>query len=179
MMIHLIWFFTILPLASSQNLGLQITDPIPSQCLDAPCIYIGDCRSQDGVCGETAVHCNDDSTWVPACGGGAGLAKPIVTSPPLTAQPSIFMPDPVPTATMAPQSIPPKISPTTTAPTPTGTFILRGPSGTPGPTEDVGWFDPDSWDSGVSGQNSSSMKEGPKSQLLVLMTTVAVAWAML
>ena len=61
----------------------------------------------------------------------------------------------------------------------TGTFILRGPSGTPGPTEDVGWFDPDSWDSGVSGQNSSSLKEGPKSQLLVLMTTVAVAWAML
>ena len=87
---------------------------------------------------------------------------------------------PQPTATMAPQSIPPTISPTTTAPTPTGTFILRVPSGTPGPTEDVGWFDPDSWDSGVSGsQNSSSMKEGPKSQLLVLMTTVAVAWAML
>lgn len=96
------------------------------------------------------------------------------------------MPDPVPTPiirptiTVAPQSIPPTISPTTTAPTPTGTFILRGPSGTPAPTENVGWFDPDSWDSGVSGsQNSSSVREGPKSQLLVLMTTVAVAWAVL
>lgn len=54
----------------------ELTDPGSQQCLTAPCNYAGECRARSGVCGDTTVHCNEESTWVPACGGSAGLDKP-------------------------------------------------------------------------------------------------------
>ncbi|KAL9190560.1 hypothetical protein ACHAXT_000266 [Thalassiosira profunda] len=62
-----------LPMASSQP-------PLPnSQCVAAPCTYVGECRDRSGVCGDTVMHCNANSIWVPACGGGGGLVKPAPT----------------------------------------------------------------------------------------------------
>mmetsp|Transcript_5176 Transcript_5176/g.11243 ORF Transcript_5176/g.11243 Transcript_5176/m.11243 type:complete len:230 (+) Transcript_5176:216-905(+) len=54
--------------------------PLNQNCLDRPCTYLGECRSRSGTCGDTVAHCNAESTWVPACGGGAGLAKPAATA---------------------------------------------------------------------------------------------------
>mmetsp|Transcript_10830 Transcript_10830/g.25185 ORF Transcript_10830/g.25185 Transcript_10830/m.25185 type:complete len:220 (+) Transcript_10830:278-937(+) len=48
----------------------------PSQCIASPCLYSGECRDRSGLCGDTVAHCNAESQWVPACGGGGNLKKP-------------------------------------------------------------------------------------------------------
>jgi hypothetical protein len=56
----------------SQN---SIENPSVTQCLAAPCDYVGECRSDSNECGEGSNYCNELSIWVPACGGGGTLEK--------------------------------------------------------------------------------------------------------
>jgi hypothetical protein len=56
----------------SQN---SIENPSVTQCLAAPCDYVGECRSDSNTCGEGSSYCNELSIWVPACGGGGTLQK--------------------------------------------------------------------------------------------------------
>lgn len=86
----------------------MITNPESVNCIAMPCTYKGECRDRSGTCGDTAVHCNTESQWVPACGGGAGLDRPNTeqqqtgaqqTAPP-TNRPTNMRPKP----TMAPQA---------------------------------------------------------------------------
>lgn len=57
-------------------------DPSPTNCLAAPCMYKGECRGASDTCGASNDYCNSESIWIPACGGGAGLDRPVVTSSP-------------------------------------------------------------------------------------------------
>lgn len=96
-----------LPLGSSQSENL-----LPNNCLAAPCKYKGECRDRAGICGDTVAHCTKESLWVPGCGGGLGLDKPVeieatAQSPP----PPANRPTPQPVA-MA--RAPPTASPLTT-----------------------------------------------------------------
>ena len=76
----LVWvLLVLLQLVSSQTVS-------SNNCLSAPCEYVGECRDPTGACGDTTAHCNTESIWVPACGGGGGIYKPstldtTVTSP--------------------------------------------------------------------------------------------------
>ncbi|KAL3776922.1 hypothetical protein ACHAWO_004161 [Cyclotella atomus] len=71
----------------SQN---SIENPSVTQCLAAPCDYVGECRSDSNTCGEGSSYCNDLSIWVPACGGGGTLEKePALTETASTAQASV------------------------------------------------------------------------------------------
>jgi hypothetical protein len=76
----LVWvLLVLLQLVSSQTVSSD-------NCLSAPCEYVGECRDPTGACGDTTAHCNTESIWVPACGGGGGIYKPstldaTVTSP--------------------------------------------------------------------------------------------------
>jgi len=56
--------------------AIDAQQPMPSQCVAAPCLYAGECRDRSGLCGDTVAHCNAESQWVPACGGGGNLKKP-------------------------------------------------------------------------------------------------------
>lgn len=49
-----------------------------SQCIGMPCQYKGECRSKLGECGTTTVHCDAESHWVAACGGGSALVRPVI-----------------------------------------------------------------------------------------------------
>lgn len=70
--ISLAVFICTLEISSSQY---SIDYPSPTQCLAAPCDYVGECRSANTDCGEGADYCNELSLWVPACGGGGTLQK--------------------------------------------------------------------------------------------------------
>ena len=52
--------------------------PTSSQCIGMPCQYKGECRSKLGECGTTTAHCDAESQWVAACGGGSELVRPAV-----------------------------------------------------------------------------------------------------
>ncbi len=134
----------------------------PDMCIGAPCLYVGECRDKVGECGDTVLHCDAESQWVPACGGGGDLDKPTAIETTATM---------VPQATSSSGSIEsslverPTFSPVTAwqewtnqnndqpnydqgAPDPTtgqegGSNAAS--NGTPG------WFDPDGWDDGKNG----------------------------
>jgi len=78
------------PLASSQ----EASSLLPNNCLAAPCRYRGECRDRMGVCGDTVDHCNAESLWVPGCGGGLDLEKPMGVQE--------FVPSPTPPTNQAP-----------------------------------------------------------------------------
>lgn len=62
----------LVPATLSQH---NIENPNLTQCLAAPCEYIGECRSDSNECGEGSNYCNELSIWVPSCGGGGTLQK--------------------------------------------------------------------------------------------------------
>mmetsp|Transcript_24203 Transcript_24203/g.50725 ORF Transcript_24203/g.50725 Transcript_24203/m.50725 type:complete len:223 (-) Transcript_24203:207-875(-) len=80
--------------------------PNRDNCLEAPCIYKNECRDQNRICGESATHCNEQSVWMPACGGGAGLDKPTAAATTVVALP------PTPPPTNRP-TLAPSLNPTT------------------------------------------------------------------
>ena len=67
----LVIFMSLPTLISSQGPA----NPTASNCLALPCIYKGECRAASGDCGDTNEFCNDNSIWIPICGGGANLDK--------------------------------------------------------------------------------------------------------
>ena len=60
------------------SLLLLPATPTSSQCIGMPCQYKGECRSKLGECGTTTAHCDAESQWVAACGGGSELVGPAV-----------------------------------------------------------------------------------------------------
>ena len=111
-------------------------NPTASNCLALPCVYKGECRGASGECGDTNEFCNDDSIWIPACGGGADLNKepefenndkPVpTTSPQLKPQP--MSPPPTNEPVMIPTSLQNMMNnPTTKAPQST-IQIIESPS---------------------------------------------------
>ncbi|KAL7440572.1 hypothetical protein ACHAXH_009124 [Discostella pseudostelligera] len=81
------------------------TTPSSTLCLSAPCEFVGECRDKYNTCGDTTAHCNSESIWVPACGGGGGIYKPS------TGDTAVSSPAPAPALTY---STPPILMPTTT-----------------------------------------------------------------
>ena len=71
-----ILLFNLLSLASSQYEPSYVS---PVMCIGAPCLYKGECRDKVGECGDTVLHCDAESQWVPACGGGGDVDKPAAT----------------------------------------------------------------------------------------------------
>eukprot|EP00578_Thalassiosira_sp_NH16_P015816 CAMPEP_0181110904 /NCGR_PEP_ID=MMETSP1071-20121207/18971_1 /TAXON_ID=35127 /ORGANISM="Thalassiosira sp., Strain NH16" /LENGTH=216 /DNA_ID=CAMNT_0023194723 /DNA_START=92 /DNA_END=740 /DNA_ORIENTATION=+ len=63
----------LLPTPASSQRNVPITDP-SSQCIAAPCPYMGECRDRSGSC--CAECCNADSQWLPGCGGGGTMSRP-------------------------------------------------------------------------------------------------------
>ncbi len=92
-------------LVSSQTTTTTVSS---DQCLSAPCEYVGECRDQMGTCGDTAAHCNSESIWVPACGGGGGMYKPS------TMDAAVISPAPMISSTNTASTTPPLMMPTTT-----------------------------------------------------------------
>ena len=92
------------PLVSSQ----EASSLLPNNCLAAPCRYRGECRDRMGVCGDTTAHCNGESLWVPGCGGGLNLEKPMGVQE--------FVPSPTP-PTKEPPGRPATMTPPTESPT--------------------------------------------------------------
>ena len=157
-------------------------NPLQSNCLAAPCTYKGECRDRANVCGDTALHCNEESLWVPACGGGPGLDKPTTIAEPIeTTVVSSSTPIPTrkptnrPTAQPTPQPIIEVGEPT---PSPAAWWELLGlqddqdnqqNSGVPGLTtgnedgnstkNETGWFDADTWGN-REGLDDSNKDEG-------------------
>ena len=149
-----------LPLASSQP-----PLPSPSQCVAgaAPCTYAGECRSQSGVCGDTVMHCNANSVWVPACGGGGGLVKPAPapavspTNRPIVPPQPQTAPEPPPTDSLASSNEEPSSRPTTNwegwlaKNDPANQGVVGLTTGKEGEEEEyvasnaTGGFNPDSW----------------------------------
>eukprot|EP00580_Thalassiosira_gravida_P003666 CAMPEP_0201606364 /NCGR_PEP_ID=MMETSP0492-20130828/5841_1 /ASSEMBLY_ACC=CAM_ASM_000837 /TAXON_ID=420259 /ORGANISM="Thalassiosira gravida, Strain GMp14c1" /LENGTH=237 /DNA_ID=CAMNT_0048070751 /DNA_START=35 /DNA_END=745 /DNA_ORIENTATION=+ len=90
--------------------------PISNNCLDAPCTYKNECRDQNGICGESATHCNGRSVWMPACGGGSGLDKPTPAAAPAPDPMVIPLPPPPPTnrpTNVRRETMAPSLNPTT------------------------------------------------------------------
>lgn len=71
------------PVASQAPLA-----PSSRNCMAQPCAYRGECRGASNECGDTVAHCNAESIWVPSCGGGANLDKPVVPRGPPTMPPT-------------------------------------------------------------------------------------------
>jgi|Transcript_3674 hypothetical protein len=149
--ISFLFYICNLQLATAQQIIIE--NPSASQCIAAPCSYIGDCRSNTNECGEGVDFCNDASMWVPACGGGGTLEKdgviyettPQVTTPQTT--------DPTRRPTAAPQQSTPAIAATTTIATP-DTLALSSPSSTtdtpPSPAPTTAWH---LWINGKENEN--------------------------
>jgi hypothetical protein len=144
---------TIAPLATSSS------EPIESsqveQCIGSPCIYKGECRDKNGECGETVSHCDAESQWVPACGGGGGLDKPTAIEPTAT----VVTIAPLATSSSEPiepsQVEQPTFSPITAweewnsdQAVPGLTTGQDGGSDAPSNGTATDWFDPDEWDDG-------------------------------
>eukprot|EP00585_Thalassiosira_rotula_P006523 CAMPEP_0196158884 /NCGR_PEP_ID=MMETSP0910-20130528/46038_1 /TAXON_ID=49265 /ORGANISM="Thalassiosira rotula, Strain GSO102" /LENGTH=251 /DNA_ID=CAMNT_0041423795 /DNA_START=140 /DNA_END=893 /DNA_ORIENTATION=- len=105
--------------------------PNRDNCLEAPCIYKNECRDQNRICGESATHCNEQSVWMPACGGGAGLDKPTAAATTVVALP------PTPPPTNRP-TLAPSLNPTTAWDLWTGN--KNQPTTTSNDSNDIGTF---------------------------------------
>jgi len=123
---------------------------------------VGECRDKVGECGDTVLHCDAESQWVPACGGGGDLDKPTAIETTATM---------VPPATSSSGSIEsslverPTFSPVTAWQewTNQNNDQPNYDQGVPDPTTGQeggsnaasngtpGWFDPDGWDDGKNG----------------------------
>ena len=111
-----------------------------NQCLSAPCEYVAECRDQMGTCGDTTAHCNSESIWVPACGGGGGIYKPSTMDTAATS----------PAPMMTSSSTPPLMMPTTTA-TETNTM----------PTRQILTSEPTTaWEAWLSGEENADQDKG-------------------
>lgn len=80
-LIHILCHLSII-LHQIQNLPTSVSsqqqypEASVKNCLAAPCQYRGECRDRSGLCGDTVVHCNEESLWVPSCGGGGTSEHP-------------------------------------------------------------------------------------------------------
>lgn len=132
----------------------DINNPSVTQCIAAPCEYIGECRSDFNECGGGTSYCNELSIWVPACGGGGTLQK----NPTLTAA----------TQSEVDSSLTDKNKENDPTPSPTTAWdawtnsknnedknqgVIGYTTGKEGeenwtPSEELGWFDKQGWESG-------------------------------
>ncbi|KAL3791627.1 hypothetical protein HJC23_012217 [Cyclotella cryptica] len=156
-----VFICTLEPTSSQYN----IDNPSPTQCVAAPCDYVGECRSVNVECGEGADYCNESSLWVPACGGGGTLQKDtiVTASTAVAVQTDSTSSDATLSSTTDTNN---NDEPTSTPTTAWEAWINgktneeRGESNgvigyTPGkesgnwtPSNDTGWFDKQGWDSG-------------------------------
>lgn len=145
--------------------SLELTPEATStNCVAAPCTYRGECRDKFGNCGASIVYCNQHSLWVPSCGGGGNLDKPVVeeqpqpaanvippTSSPITNWEKWLLeknnePDPAPgnnNNNQQQQQQPQKEGQKGVAGLTTG----KEGNGDYTPTNDTSWINPDTWGS--------------------------------
>ncbi|KAL3803949.1 hypothetical protein ACHAW5_001726 [Stephanodiscus triporus] len=137
------------PLISSQS---ELSNVTPVLCVGSPCLYKGECRDKFGECGVTSSHCDAESQWVPACGGGGDLDKPTAMETTATI---------APLATSSSEPIEPsQVEQPTLSPI-TAWEEWNSDQAVPGLTtgQEVGsdapsnetvtdWFDPNEWDDG-------------------------------
>ena len=137
----------------------NIDNPSVTQCLAAPCEYVGECRSDSNDCGGGISYCNELSIWVPACGGGGTLQKNPSSSAATQSNVDLSLAD-------TNEGNDPTPSPTTAWDAWTNSKNNRGSAGggknqgvigyTTGkegeenwtPSEEPGWFDKQGWESG-------------------------------
>ena len=103
--------------------------------MGAPCMYIDDCRDSTGLCGDGIDHCNEQSQWVPLCGGSANLEKPSLFEPSpsttTTYQTTPKMPVMMPTIMTSPQGEPSTQTTTTVEqPSSSSSSIIESAEGT-------------------------------------------------
>lgn len=175
MTIRLISLSVLVCILETTSSQYNIDNPSPTQCLAAPCDYVGDCRSANVECGEGADYCNESSLWVPACGGGGTLQKETTTT--ATSKATVQTEDTssetnLDKVTDASNNYEPTSAPTTAwdawingktnEADGESNGVIGYTTGKEGeenwtPTNDTGWFDKEGWDSGNRTEEDGSL----------------------